>query len=502
MYHNVKLPTASRLFSLFLLIFYFNTTSRIYPDQIYQIHKLGRDITIENTAQPSQLINNDKFQIDSINWSKPMLLFELDKAGEIHYPLVISDSYGNVHIFWVVQIEKQLGMIYYMKFDSEGMMTFPVDIIAADIIRALGGAIGQDGYLYLIWQDGRGIEYSRAPIRDAVYAKSWSEPEFLTDSNMSASIYTSSTGQIYLAYPGKDVSGVFFQILDPNNLNWSPQKLVSYTSLPNAASDYVQIRVSDTGTIHVVWTEFYYPDAWPPLGVFYSHSTDGGNTWSVAEMLGDGGYDQINMSIAGENIYVVWNGMAGVGGRYFRWSSDGGETWSNTAEIIPAGIGGTEGYPQVKIDQAGTVHLLTTHLGGCLWYIYYEKNRQSNPTCISGERTLVEEPSLDVSDGNKLHAVFWDDRKSLWYITKTTNAPRIPPTNVDNENVLSTSNPIFTVTPAIVESLALTGLPLNQEFNSSSKFILNSNQVLIISLLPVIILVVLIFVLFFIKKLK
>ena len=58
-------------------------------------------------------------------------------------------------------------------------------------------------------------------------------------------------------------------------------------------------------------------------------------------------------------VHVAWNGVVGVGGRYHQWSDDGGLAWSAVADVVAAGQGGTEGPPQLAIDSADTLHLLS-----------------------------------------------------------------------------------------------------------------------------------------------
>jgi hypothetical protein len=426
-------------------------------------------------------------------WSEPALLFQINGDEQIHSPFVISDPYGNVHVFWSVISASPGGvdLIYYARLDAKGWTT-PVDIVAGSPARAPRAAIGPDGYIYLIWTSSSGIFYSTAPVTAADIFKNWSKPVLLANSNIHASVITSPTGEIHIAFPGINQSGIFEQILEPNSVDWSSPRTISLNSLINTAADWVQIRASNNGTLHVVWTEFYLPDGWPPRGVFYSNSIDGGYNWSTPVLLAGEGYDQVNISVSDEsNIHVAWNGQAGVGGRYHSWSSDGGQTWSETVEVIPAGVGGTEGPPQVLQDASSTVHMLTTHSGGCAWYTYFESGRWAIPICISGEKNLIEEPAMTVSEGNKLHAVFWEDRKKLWYTGKVTNALWIPPETIEIESPLPTQGPAPTDLPVFTPGSS-TGLPLGQEIEEPSRVSFNPSQVLFLSLSPVLLVVILI----------
>jgi hypothetical protein len=502
------IPSAWKLLILFLVFFGNVSHSSAQTMNFRSEQKIqnGQRAVSLKMALPALQLNSDSLQSSATPWSEPIMLFQTAGNESIHAPFVVSDSHGNVHAFWTVLTadKSKYDTIYYTRLDAIGWTT-PVDIIATDLLGSVSATIGHDDSIYLIWNEMGGITYSKAPIQGAEFVQNWSRSVLITDANFYSDLSTASSGRIYLAYPGKNTSGVFEQFLEPNDPSWSSARMISQTSLTNSASDYVQMGVSENGTLHVVWTEFFYPESWPPRGNFYSRSIDGGNTWSVPEMLAGDGFDQINISVVDDNnIHVAWNGMAGVGGRYHRWSSDGGKTWSETVEVIPAGVGGTEGLPQLAVDQSGTLHMLTTYMGGCLWYTYLQNLTWTPPTCISGEMTLIEEPALTVTEGNRLHAIFWDNRKSIWYSTKVTNADWVTPRPMKYENELAqstqVSGPTASTSLTITPTLRSTSLPVDQQLDAPPKFTLNPGQLLILSLSPVVVLIFLIVVFSYNKK--
>lgn len=436
-------------------------------------------------------------QVSGQNWSEPVLLFEVDGAKSIQEPNVLGDAYGNVHIFWQVQsgTPGEYGAIYYMRKDAIGW-TAPVDIISVPRVLAVSAVISPDDYIYIVWNGANDIlTYSRAPILGAESAQNWSEPTALTEGTQYASIAPSPDGNVYLAYAGKGNSAVYEQVIESNNLDSFSPRIIAQNSLTTTGSDYVQMRVSSNGTRHVVWTEFYLPEFWPPRGVFYARSLDGGDTWSAPELLAPDGADQMNITLVDDNnIHVAWNGFASMGGRYHRWSSDGGMTWSETYDVIPAGIGGTEGPPEIFSDHTGVVHMLTTH-SGCAWYTYFKNQIWAAPVCISGEEArvsnFIEQPAMGVSEGNKLHAVFWDDRKRLWYTTKVTDAPWIPPQVIDQEVIQPTPEQGSTESPNVIPTQEATSLPAVQQLEDPKTGVINPSQIMLLSLLPVLFLIVL-----------
>lgn len=443
------------------------------------------------------------------SWSDPVQLFQVEDTGELHYPTVISDQFGRIHVFWnfKTSVPGELDKIYYMRQDEAGW-TFPVDIIATTPLSDINVAIGQDDFFYLTWQgNGDIISFSRAPIDEAEFVRSWSNPVQITDAtSFYSSLVASPSGNIYLAYPSRGDLGVLFKSLELSDFNWSPPGIIASNSLVNTGSDYVQIAASSNGTLHVVWTEFYTPDNWPPRGIFYARSTDGGESWSPPVLLAGDGHDQVNISVLDDDhIHVAWNGMVTIGGRYHRWSDDGGQTWSETIETIPAGIGGTEGFPQIVGDQLGILHMLTTY-DGCVWYTFFKNQVWATPVCISGEKAgasnFIEEPALGISEGNKLHAVFWDDRKRLWYTSKLIDAPGIPPQVVETAYTPVESQPGTTLTPSVLPTIQETELPAGHELDTTFQNYRNPGQLLMFSILPVILLIIVVGAIKFIQRIR
>jgi hypothetical protein len=200
------------------------------------------------------------------------------------------------------------------------------------------------------------------------------------------------------------------------------------------AADNVRIAIGTNDVLHVVWTEHQLPTGWPILGVFYTRSIDGGRAWSDPLEMAGSGFNEINVAAIGEDdVHVAWNGIAGVGGRYDRWSFDGGVTWSDTSTVVSPGLGGSEGPPQLVSDAAGMVHLLTTYgyeEERCPWYSSWDGVAWMEPVCIAPDEArpsnYVEDPAMTVGNGNRLHAVYWDGPQRLWYVTKQTLAPSMP----------------------------------------------------------------------------
>ncbi len=426
-------------------------------------------------------------QAQSTPWSIPVRLYETN--GAIHTPIVISDPSGVLHVFWSEPSPDDPDVIMYTRWDGN-FWSSPVDIISKNTARKPSAAVDNSGMIHLIWT-GNHLNYSQANVYEAASARAWSEPLVLADSNITAHIISDHDGTLHIGYPGTDNQGPFYISSNDGGATWSFPTNIAYTSRDDASADFVRLAVDDSGRIHAVWSEFKLPDGWPPLGVFYANSSDGGQTWSPSMEIAGEDYDQININSLGENeIYVAWNGMVGVGGKYYKYSKNGGRDWSGTTEIIPKGIGGTSGFPQLVTDSSGELHFLSD-FDSCAQYSSYSDEHWSEPECISGNEAMasgyIEETALKITTGNQLHAVFWDDRKRLWHTWKHVNAPALPteviPTAISQETSIPEGTTI--PTPTIIKSKA--------EFDQASKRIFEmpkTGSAVLIGVLPVIFLVI------------
>jgi hypothetical protein len=359
--------------------------------------------------------------VESEGWTTPILIYS--DNGEIHTPAIVADKTEKVHVFWIYQSTlsdsdgNQVFQIYYSQGDGN-QWSVPVDIVAVTSINNLRGSIDNDGIIHLIWSEGNDYYYIRSSRNPSLDVRSWSEPKQIAVGNATGNIYTDSKNRIYLIYPGLGRSGVFYIYSDDNGQNWSTPKNVINAQGVQSSAAFPYLVVGKNNTIHIVWTEFELPQSWPPTGVYYIQSIDEGTTWSNATEVAGEGYDQINIA-AGSNgqVHMVWNAMVGISGRCHSWSSDNGKTWSTPEEITNQGA--TSGPPQLVIDNSGSLRLLTTFDGA--WYNTWTGGVWDHWVNVSEEEVKVTqwiEEAVMAGSSNKLHAVFWADRKRLWYTSK------------------------------------------------------------------------------------
>ena len=383
-------------------------------------------------------------------WTAPELVFE--GSGTVNYATLVSDPYGQVHAFWLFS-EQEFGApsgnsIFYSRLDDPEWQPLDILLVPGTGVGLTSAASSRG--LSLLWEGRNWSEAGPAPEHTA---KDWSGPVNLQAAYQNAGLATAPDGALWMAY-GATTGEIDVVRQDPATGQWGAAKLVGDTAGTNAAADWLKMAISPDGTLHVVWSEFQLPNGWPPLGLYYAQSTDGGVTWTGRRRLADGGYNQPNV-IAGQNgdVYLTWTGIAGVGGKYFQESHDGGVTWSDVTAILPANTGGgSEGSPNLAIDSAGGLHLIYSN-NHCVWYVSRAPGQDwSEPECISqgaGPAQVLESPAMTIRLGNELHVIFWVEFRTLWHTSLTLDLPAETPLPIPVRPTATPIPPTATLAPTV-----------------------------------------------------
>ncbi len=359
-------------------------------------------------------------------WPAPELLFT--SRGALHTPLLIADQEGRLHLFWkLIEPVNERGepgkAILFYSQKNGGKWSKPTSIFVSQAISYPTAAVDSYGMLHLMWSgENQRLHYSRAPVEKATDVHNWSDPVLFESINLSPHLVIDRQNTLHVAFPGRQARGIYYMKSTDGGDHWSAAINVSPSDRVSTSADYPRIAVSPNGTIHLVWTEFQLPSGWPPTGIYYTRSEDGGRNWQSKVHFTGPDYDQANIiAPADDRVHVVWNAMVTVQGRYHKWSKDGGITWSKPIEV--SSLGGTEGPPQIAADTYGRVHLITTY-DGCPTYHYFRLGHWSGPVCLVNQLNPIknvgwsgysEEPAFAIANGIHLHVVYWDDRRRLWY---------------------------------------------------------------------------------------
>jgi len=398
-------------------------------------------------------------------FSEPLLLFEdlsvaSDGAGPIGMPVILSDAESMVHVFWeytelALDSSGNTRSIYYMRRDSRGVWSSPVDVLVSpntSLANGITAEVDNQGFLYVLWHGKGKMFYSWASVHEATNPHAWIPPKTLpVDARFypPAAVRFDSQGILHVVFAemGKNLHHI--QSSD-KGVSWSTPVQISAVDFKQSTSD-PSLWVSESDTLYVVWTQLQLPAGYPPTGVFFSRSIDGGASWS--DPLQIAGMDDGEASLAqGANgqLSVVYHGRVGVGGAFHRFSNDEGASWSAPIELVPRGQGGMTGAPGMDVDSAGNVHMVIAQDYPNLWYGEWNGATWSRlfdlSTLLSRPpQGYTEHPKLAVGLGNQLHAVFFDSGKRLWYTTCQTSADPLPVRQYVSE-ILATELPTQTPT--------------------------------------------------------
>jgi len=131
-----------------------------------------------------------------------------------------------------------------------------------------------------------------------------------------------------------DMHIYFSKSTDMGN-TWTPSVRVDDASYPEYCL-YPSLAVNPSGTLYCIW----YKGGSSPDEILFSKSTDGGNTWSPSTRVDDASGQfcgQNEIKAIGDTLFVVWEASEPGGGWkcYFSKSTDGGITWSSKVQISP-----------------------------------------------------------------------------------------------------------------------------------------------------------------------
>ena len=355
----------------------------------------------------------------SSDWSEPELLYFVTDGLRSNFLSTIADQANTLYAWWVtINAYPEEATA-----DQPRSRTFHSQNIAGDWRSPMDVMIWPDaGLMTSVVIDANGIlhafsatdclNYTTASHDQALSARGWTNNGCLDEVGLAfPSAVKTFDGTMYVVYSAfGNHSYRLIQSTD-GGATWS----VYRTILENQEGFLLSpmMAVDQNGSLHLVWSVGQAPDAYPPTGVFYTRSDDGGRSWTTPFQLG--GVDEGEPAIAVHNneVHVLWNGDAARRGRYYRYSPDAGESWSNVEALSPpssqGGKGGLQRPPAIIVDNLGNVHALlheqdavfsTSKIG----FEWSPKQALYNPELMKGVEVFGVR--LAISGGNSLHAVY------------------------------------------------------------------------------------------------
>lgn len=388
-------------------------------------------------------------------WTDPALIH---KSRGFCTGLSLMQWDENIQLFWVEnptsdQQADLSGAVFHMQRDGERWLE-PNDILVAPSGNAIDGfSLVQDdeGRLYLLLLD-RGNRYpylTSVGSADVGQPRSWdSLRRVVFEGVLRASLHYNESS-LYIAYiPVRGPSELYVIKSSDGGVSWSYPVRISSAAARGEVPTGGSWGIGPDGVFHFVWSQAILPDGYPPQRMLYSCSVDDGESWSEPLELVEGQYASPALLVTSDNVlYLAYNGAASIGGRYFQWSLDGGQTWSNR-KTIATGVGGLTGGV-IRLDSAGVLHFVSaSHIGingvaysqwdGFEWTSLVDVAKTSPDA--GGNTRQAYEPRLLITEGNRLHAMYLgEDHASIFYTTAQSSAPAVPvPTSVSLTAVTKT----------------------------------------------------------------
>lgn len=291
----------------------------------------------------------------------------MDSAAEP--PYLIADSNHTVHAFnsQLLNLDDPAspGVVFYRQWTAENGWSFPNDILLdpdGGSLILVGVTNDQAGRVHLITQKNGDLYYSQNYLVDASLSTTWSPPLFIAGSSERsrpgvvnvASIATNKDGsEIVVIYGGTEYgNGLYFTSSSDGGNTWTEPYPIYLTGDETIIVTDPELSYGESGVFHAVWSTFLEDgSAGPGL---YSHYDPQTKTWS----------DPIDLDVPGirtpsiiEKDGELYAGYYHVTGNHDWWrkSSYNGKTWSLPKQISPIHKG-TNGRVSFAVDGSDTLH--------------------------------------------------------------------------------------------------------------------------------------------------
>jgi hypothetical protein len=301
------------------------------------------------------------------SWSQAVNISSSDGYSE--YPDIAVDNAGNIGVFWGDNTSGISEIYFKRSTDGGTSWSQAVNISGNSGYSDQPDAVVDDsGNIDVVWYDSTPgnseIFFSRSTDNGA----SWSQAVNISNSpaiSVRPDIAVAAGGNISVVWMDV-ISGywqIFFSRSTDNGDTWSQPKKISYL-WGNSYLPY--IAVDNAGNLNVAWENDNFGN------IFFSRSVDDGVTWSQAKNISAnlGGSFGFALAVDGaRNIdFIYANGASGNTDIYFMRSTDDGGAWSQAVNI--SDIPGESKFPVMAVDGAGNLNVV--------WikgdYLYYTAN--------------------------------------------------------------------------------------------------------------------------------
>jgi hypothetical protein len=333
-------------------------------------------------------------------------------------------------------------------------------------------AVSDNGNVYVIWTDERNgnkdIMISKSTDDGRLFGDLTENNDIRVDNDPTT---TSQTNPVLDTYNNdlyatwfddrSNYYHIYFAKSTNNGDSFGNNVKVDSQAL-DVVCQYPDIAVSSSGLIGIVWQQ--------STGIYYSESTDGGNSFITSIQLNDTGkYPKIAFGSSGDKyitweansniyftsaasdstsftksiqidggtnqqtrpsiatygistVYIVWRDErdGSSGDIYFDKSTDKGVNWGTDKRVESTNKGAiVQDRPDIAVDAGGNIHIVWEDLRSSNRQIYYANSTDGGSTFgtnirVDDSQSNIEgrEPSIDAGKTNKVY-VTWKDNRNL-----------------------------------------------------------------------------------------
>lgn len=413
-----------------------------------------------------------------VDWSNPEVLFSTPDGLKSNELWVLRDQADSLYVWWPLFVDEAqeeldssslIRTLHTQRIDEDWRS--PIDVMVWPDAGRLTTVVIDDVGILHGFSATDCISYVNAPHDEAMSARGWGDRMCLDKTGLvNPSVVRGQDGTIYVVYASLGNHSLRLIYSKDNGATWS-----SYMTVEEEPENFLLspiLAIDEEGRLHMVWSIGQAPDAYPPLGVYYSRSDDAGKSWTTPIQLGGIDESQPAIAVYKQEVHVLWNGDAAKRGRYYRYSPDAGESWGAVEVLSPpsdqGGRGGLQRPPAIIVDNLGNVHVLL-HEQESLYYAsktdlgWRPKQPLYNPDLMNAVELFAVR--LAISGGNSLHAIYIlksydqskdeDPRNHIWRIfhqSREINAvnelPTLWPTHEQEVSERARDTPYSEVLPA------------------------------------------------------
>ncbi len=280
-------------------------------------------------------------------------------------------------------------IIKYARFDGATWTKPNAIYVAGQGIENISPFVDQQGILHLAWSEGQfGIAYyTYAPAYNALSVQNWAKPLQINVPARPVYLQVDSRGVFHILYINQtEESGVYYIRSEDRGITWSEPVWLDPDIRPGHIPDSLDFEIDENDGLHAAWFYGTRELGGRPDWVRYTHSLDGGRTWSAPFLIDQYNEESDhnltnaspNMIVQGQTVHIIW-AAGSFPYRYHRFSTDAGLTWSAPVQIFGELHG--QAFDSLAVDRSGRVHFfgqIRYPMG--IYHAYWDQTRWSTPS--------------------------------------------------------------------------------------------------------------------------